>query len=286
MSADINAFFDPRTKAVSYLVADAATGHAIVIDPVLDYEPAGARTSTTQADGILHDVSERNLHVDWILETHPHADHLSACAYLKARLGAKTGIGAGIVDVQRTWRAIYDLDNGFKADGSQFDRLLRDGERLEAGGLTIEIMHTPGHTPACVTYRIGDCAFVGDTLFMPDYGTARCDFPGGNARTLYRSIRRILSLSPETRLFACHDYAPGGRAFAWESTVAAQRADNIHVHDGIDEEAFAAMRSARDRTLSPPDLILPAIQVNIRAGELPPLHANGFAYLKIPLNAL
>jgi glyoxylase-like metal-dependent hydrolase (beta-lactamase superfamily II) len=285
MSADVTAFFDPKTKTVSYLVVDPVSRQAAVIDPVLGYEPAGARIDTEQAERILRTIAERNLHAEWILETHPHADHLSACAYLKATLGARTAIGAGIVEVQRTWRAIFDLD-GLRPDGSQFDRLLQDGDRLALGTLTIEAMHTPGHTPACATYRVGDCAFVGDTIFMPDYGTARCDFRGGDARTLYRSIRRILALPPETRLFTCHDYAPGGRAFAWESTVAAQRAGNIHVHDGIDEDAFAAMRCARDRTLSPPELILPAVQVNIRAGELPPPHRNGVAYLRIPLNAI
>lgn len=286
MKPDVTAFFEPRTKTVSYLVSDPRSRQAAVIDPVLDYLAAGARIMTEQADRILAEVASKNLDVRWILETHPHADHLSAGAYLKERLGAKSAIGAGIIAVQQTWQQIYNLNSGFRPDGSQFDRLLVDGDRLPLGDLEIEAMHTPGHTPACMCYRIGDCAFVGDTLFMPDYGTARCDFPGGDARTLYRSIRRILALPPETRLFTCHDYAPGGRDYAWQSTVAEQRAKNIHIHDGVEEDAFVKMRSERDRTLSPPDLILPSIQVNIRAGQLPRPDVNGIAYLRIPLNAL
>jgi glyoxylase-like metal-dependent hydrolase (beta-lactamase superfamily II) len=286
MTPAVSGFFDPTTKTVSYLVADPASRAAVVIDPVLDYQPSGARIGTEQLERILAEVEARGLAVAWILETHPHADHLSAGGILKTRLRARTAIGAGITEVQRTWQRIYNLNSGFRPDGSQFDRLLRDGDRIPVGGMTIEAMATPGHTPACVTYRIGDCAFVGDTLFMPDYGTARCDFPGGDARTLYRSIRRILALPPGTRLFTCHDYAPGGREVAWETTVAAQRAGNLHVHDGVEEDAFVAMRELRDRTLSPPDLILPAIQVNIRAGDLPSPDANGIAYLRIPLNAI
>lgn len=286
MTPAVTAFFDRKTKTVSYLVADPSSRAAVVIDPVLDYAPAGGRISTAQAERILGAVEEARLEVAWILETHAHADHLSAGAYLRERLGARIAIGSGILAVQRTWQAIYNLDGAFVPDGSQFDRLLGDNERLPAGGLDIQALHTPGHTPACVTYRIGDAAFVGDTLFMPDYGTARCDFPGGDARTLYRSIRRILSLPPETRLFTCHDYAPGGRDYAWESTVAAQRAGNIHVCDEIDEDGFVALREGRDRTLTPPELLLPSIQVNIRAGALPPPDANGVSYLRIPLNAI
>jgi glyoxylase-like metal-dependent hydrolase (beta-lactamase superfamily II) len=286
MHPAVTAFFDPKTKSVSYVVADPASRAAAVIDPVLDFQAAGARTATALADRILAMIAAEGLEVGWILETHPHADHLSAGAYLKAKLGARTGIGAGIVTVQKTWMAIYGLDNGFRPDGSQFDRLFADGERLALGGLAIEVIHTPGHTPACVTYAISDAAFVGDTLFMPDYGTARCDFPGGDARTLYRSIRRILALPPSTRLFTAHDYAPGGRDYKWESSVAEQRAGNIHIRDGVDEASFVAMREQRDKTLTPPELLLAAIQVNICAGRLPPPAANGISYLRIPVNAV
>ncbi len=286
MAPAVSAFFDDATKSISYLVADPASREAVVIDPVLDYQAAGARIGTAGADRILAKVGEDRLAAAWILETHSHADHLSAGAYLKERLGARTAIGRGIVEVQRTWQRIYNLDVGFLPDGSQFDRLLDDGERLPLGALEVRVLATPGHTPACLTYAIGDCAFVGDTLFMPDYGTARCDFPGGDARVLFRSIRRILALPAATRLFTCHDYAPGGRAYGWETTVAEQRAANIHMHDGVDEESFVAMRRARDAQLSPPELILPALQVNIRAGALPPPEANGVSYLRIPLNAI
>ncbi len=286
MRPEVSAFFDKHTKTVSYLVADALSRAAVVIDPVLDYAPAGARLTTGSADAILAAVAARNLDVGWILETHPHADHVSAGAYLKRKLGARTAIGAGITLVQRTWRDILHLDGALAVDGSQFDRLLAEGDRLVHGGLTVELMQTPGHTPACVTYLIGDAAFVGDTLFMPDYGTARCDFPGGDAAQLYRSIRRILALPPATRLFTCHDYGAAGRSYEWESSVARQRAANIHVHDGVDEAGFVAMRRERDRGLEPPELLLPAIQINIRAGEAPPPESNGVSYLRIPLNRI
>jgi glyoxylase-like metal-dependent hydrolase (beta-lactamase superfamily II) len=256
-----------------------------VIDPVLDFDPAAGRTDTRSADAIAGFVDKNRLAVEWILETHVHADHLSAAARLKAALGGRTGIGARVVDVQKRFAALFDVEQEFATDGRQFDRLFADGETFEVGGLAARVLHTPGHTPACATYLIGDAAFVGDTLFMPDYGTARCDFPGGDARTLFRSIRRILALPPETRLFLCHDYkAPGREVYAWETTVADQRAFNIHIRDGIDEDAFVALRTARDAELEMPRLILPSVQVNIRAGELPPPAANGIRYLKLPLN--
>lgn len=284
---EVSAFFDEHSNTVSYLVADPDGHGAVVIDALLDFNAAAARLSTGSADKLLAAIAKRSLDVGWLLETHTHADHVSAGAYLKRKLGARTAIGAGIVEVQRTWREILNLGPEFKIDGSQFDRLLADGERLEHGGLTVEVMHTPGHTPACVTYRIGDAAFVGDTIFMPDYGTARCDFPGGDAARLYRSIRKILALPPETRLFTCHDYGAEGRpGFAWETTVAKQRAANIQVHDGIDEASFVAMRRKRDEGRAPPELLLPSIQMNIRAGEPPPPESNGVSYLRLPLNRL
>lgn len=280
-------FYDAATNTLSYLLVDPGTRRAAIIDPVLDFDPRSGRTTTTSADRIV--AAAEGMHVDWILETHCHADHLSGAAYLKAKLGGATVIGAGIDSVQRTWAKIYNLGPEFTPDGRQFDRLLRDGERIALGSLEIECWSTPGHTPACSSYVIRPDgaprgAFVGDTLFMPDYGTARCDFPGGDAATLYRSIQRLLSLPEATPLYMCHDYQPGGRPMAYRATVAEQRA-NIHLKDGSLEK-FVAFRAARDKTLSAPNLLLPSIQVNIRAGVLPPAEANGVAYLKLPLNVI
>jgi glyoxylase-like metal-dependent hydrolase (beta-lactamase superfamily II) len=286
MAADIKAFFDDATFTVTYLVADPATRSAAVIDPVLDYDPKSGRTATKGADAVLAAAQKAGLSIGWILETHAHADHLSAGAYLRSKTGANIVIGERIAEVQKVFRPIFDQP-GQSADGREFDRLVRDGDKLPLGSLEIEVLFTPGHTPACVSYKVGDAVFVGDTLFMPDYGTARTDFPGGDARTLYRSIKRLLSLPNETRLYMCHDYkAPGRDAYAWQTSVAEQRAKNVHIHDGIGEDDFVAMRTARDKTLSMPVLILPSIQVNIRAGNLPPPEANGTSYLKIPLNRL
>ncbi|MBY0509777.1 MAG: MBL fold metallo-hydrolase, partial [Rhodospirillaceae bacterium] len=258
-----------------------------VIDPVLDFDAASGRTSHASADAVIADIQARGLALAWVLETHAHADHLSSGSYIKSVLGGKIGIGAHIVDVQKIFAKIFNLGTSFTADGRQFDVLFDDGTTFAIGSVKARVMHTPGHTPACLTYVIEDAAFVGDTLFMPDYGSARADFPGGDARTLFRSMRRILSLPGTTRIFTCHDYkAPGRDAFAWESTVAEQRQKNIHVRDGMDEGAFVAMRSARDKTLGMPHLILPSIQVNIRAGALPPPEDNGVSYLKLPLNVL
>ena len=286
MSLNIKAFFDEPTFTVSYLVWDAATRTGAIIDPVLDYDPKAGRTSTTSAEALLSAVRQADLKLDWILETHAHADHLSAGAWLRERTGARIVIGEHITQVQKTFKALFNAGHQ-SIDGSDFDRLVKDGEHLPLGNLSIEVIHTPGHTPACVSYRIEDAVFVGDTLFMPDYGTARADFPGGDARTLYRSIRRLLSLPPQTRLFMCHDYkAPGRDRYVWETTVEAERAHNIHVRDGISEDEFVRNRTARDRTLAMPVLIMPAVQVNIRAGALPPPEANGTSYIKIPLNAV
>lgn len=286
MTLKIRAFFDEATYTVSYLAWDATTRVAAVIDPVLDYDPKSGRTSTGSAQSLLSAAKAEDLKVEWILETHAHADHFSAGAWLRERTGAKIAIGEHIRTVQSTFRNLFNIADQ-STDGSDFDRLVRDGDRIALGNLTIEVIHTPGHTPACVSYRIADAVFVGDTLFMPDYGTARVDFPGGDACTLFRSIRRILSLPPETRLFMCHDYkAPGREAYAWETTVAAERERNVHVRDGVTEDEFVAMRTARDRTLAMPVLILPSVQVNIRAGRMPTPEANGVSYLKIPLNVL
>jgi glyoxylase-like metal-dependent hydrolase (beta-lactamase superfamily II) len=286
MKPVIQAFFDEQTFTVTYLVSDPTSGRAIVIDPVLDFDPKVARTSTRSADLVLAAVKEAGLTVDWILETHAHADHLSASAYLAAATGAKVAIGEHITDVQRIFAPIFNAKD-IHGDGSQFDRLLKDYETLAAGGLTIEVISTPGHTPACVSYKIGDNVFVGDTLFMPDYGTARADFPGGDARILYQSIQRILSLPPDTTLWMCHDYKPAGRdMYRWQTTVGEQRAHNVHVHDGIGKEQFVAARTTRDRTLGAPALLLPSIQVNIRAGQMPPPDPNGQIYLRLPLNRL
>ncbi len=287
MSPTVNSFFDETTNTVSYVVADPNSRKCAIIDSVLDYDPKSGRTDTRSADAIIAHISERGLEVEWILETHAHADHLSAAPYLKEKLGGRIAIGEHIREVQKIFKGVFNLEAGFAIDGSQFDHLFRDGETFRIGTLEGRVMHTPGHTPACLTYVIGDAAFVGDTLFMPDYGTARADFPGGDARTLYHSIQKIFSLPPETRLFMCHDYkAPGRDKYVWESTVEAERRHNVHVHDGITEEDFVAMRTARDATLDMPTLILPSVQVNIRAGEFPPQEDNGISYLKIPLNAL
>ncbi len=286
MKPDVEAFFDERTSTITYVVADPDAKVCAVIDSVLDYDPGSGRTSTESADRVGAHVGDNGLEVVWILETHAHADHLTGARHLKERLGGATAIGAEILSVQKTFAELFNLGPEFPADGSQWDRLLGDGDSLELGGLTIEAMHTPGHTPACTCYLIGDAVFTGDTVFMPDFGTARCDFPGGNAATLYASIRRILELAPETRVFVGHDYAPGDRAFAWESTVAEERARNIHVHDGVGEDEFVRLREGRDAELEVPRLILPALQVNIRGGALPPPEDNGVSYLKLPLNAL
>ena len=281
--ARIQAFFDEPTSTVTYLVWDPATRQAAVIDPVLDYDHRSGKASTASADRVLDAARADDLTIAWVLETHAHADHLSAAPYIRQRTNARVAIGEHIRDVQTIFRPVFNLDD-VSGDGSEFDRLLKDGETLQIGQLTMEVLHTPGHTPACVSYRIGDAVFVGDTLFMPDYGTARADFPGGSARTLFRSIQRLLALPPETRMFLCHDYkAPGRDSYAWETTVAEERARNVHVREGIDEEAFVAMRQQRDATLAAPTLLLPSIQVNIRAGQLPRAESNGVQYLKIPV---
>ncbi len=286
MKPAIQAFFDEQTFTVTYLVSDPASGRAVVIDPVLDFDPKAARTATHSADRLLAAARTDNLAIECILETHAHADHLSAAAYLKAVTGAKTAIGEHIRDVQKVFAPIFDAID-VTGDGAPFDRLLKNGETLCVGSLTIEVMNTPGHTPACVSYKIADNVFVGDTLFMPDYGTARADFPGGDARELYYSIRRILALPRDTHLWMCHDYKPAGRDnYAWHSTVGEQQVHNVHIHEGVGEEAFVATRTARDKTLEMPVLILPSVQVNIRAGQMPPKDANGQTYLKLPVNRL
>jgi glyoxylase-like metal-dependent hydrolase (beta-lactamase superfamily II) len=280
---EIRAFFDEPTNTVSYLVWDRATKDAAVIDPVLDFDHKSGKASVASADAMLKAAKELGLKIVWVLETHAHADHLSGAPYVKLKTGAKVGIGEHIRDVQRIFRPVFNATD-VSGDGSEFDHLFRDGERFKIGGLEAEVIYTPGHTPACVSYRIADAVFVGDTLFMPDYGTARADFPGGDARTLYRSIRRVLSLPPATRLFMCHDYKAQGRdQYAWETTVAEERAKNPHVHDGISEDEFVAMRNARDAKLAAPLLLLPSIQVNIRAGKFPPAESNGVTYLKVPV---
>lgn len=284
----VKGFFDADTGTVSYVVFEKAEAGqpCAIIDSVLDYDAKSGRTSTASADAVAGFIQQTGLNVHWILETHAHADHLSAAPYLKKRLGGKIGIGANITQVQKVFNGIFNLEPEFCLDGSQFDHLLNDGDTLAIGNLQLRAMSVPGHTPACMAYQIGDAVFVGDTLFMPDVGTARCDFPGGDARALYKSVRKLLALPPGTRLFMCHDYPPNGRPVKWECTVADQRAHNIHVHDGISEDEFVAMRTARDATLDMPRLILPSVQVNIRAGQLPPAESNGTSYLKIPLNVL
>lgn len=281
----IEAFFDMGTHTVSYVVSDPNSRACAVIDTVLNYDPNSGRTSTDGADEIIDYVLDRNLEVEWILETHAHADHLTAAPYIQKKLGGKIAIGGHIPEVQKVFRRVFNLEEGFPVNGSQFDYLINDGDLLKIGAMTIRAMLTPGHTPACMTYVIEDAAFVGDTLFMPDYGTARCDFPGGSAQILYRSVQKIYALPDDTRIFLCHDYLPEGReAYKWETTVAEQKAHNIHVNESISEKAFVSMREKRDTTLDLPRLILPAIQVNIRAGNFPPPEDNGTHYLKIPLN--
>mgnify|MGYP006199078889 CR=1 FL=1 len=286
MRPQVHGLFDEATWTVTYVVHNGPGTPAAIIDSVLDYDPKSGRTRTASADKVIDYVQANDLKVEWILETHAHADHLSAAPYLKKKLGGRIGIGGRITQVQQVFKAVFNLEPGFRVDGSQFDHLVADGERFTIGRLQAEVLAVPGHTPACAAYHVGDAVFVGDTLFMPDVGTARCDFPGGDAKTLYASTRQLLSLPGDTRLFMCHDYPPSDRPVAFESTVAEQRANNIHVHDGVTEDQFVAMRTARDATLDMPTLILPAVQVNIRAGELPPAEANGVSYLKIPLNAL
>jgi glyoxylase-like metal-dependent hydrolase (beta-lactamase superfamily II) len=279
----IHAFFDEPTNTVSYIVADPATKEAALIDPVLDYDPGASEVDTRSVEAMLRFAKDKGYRVTWTLETHAHADHLSGSPYVKAKTGAKIGIGEHIKDVQRIFRPVFDATD-LKTDGSDFDHLFKDGECFKIGALDAEVLYTPGHTPADITYRIEDAAFVGDTLFMPDYGTAHADFPGGDAHQLYRSIRKLMSMPDATRLFMCHDYkAPGRDAFAWETTVQAERDGNVHVRDGVSEEAFVAMREARDATLAAPTLLLPSIQVNIRAGRFPPAEQNGVRYLKIPV---
>ena len=281
----IQSFFDPQTFTATHVLWCPDTREAAIIDSVLDYDPKSGRTGTQSAEQVLAHVQGHSLQVRWHLETHAHADHFSAAPWLRERLGGRIAIGAHIRDVQSVFRRVFNA-RWIPTDGTPFDDLLEDGQELPLGSLRIRVMHTPGHTPACVTYVVGLHAFVGDTLFMPDYGTARCDFPGGDARTLYRSIRRVLALPPQTVLHLCHDYLPGGRSPQWQTTVAEERAHNIHVHEGVDEESFVAMRTARDRTLAMPVLMLPAVQVNVCAGQLPPPEDNGTRYLKIPVDAL
>lgn len=286
MAAQIQAFFDEATGTVSYVVYDHEGGHCAVVDSVLNYDPKAGRTSARSADELLAFAAQKRLTVQWILETHAHADHLSAAHYVRSKVGGKIAIGAGITQVQEVFKGIFHLEPEFRPDGSQFDRLFGNAEVFAIGSLSAQALAVPGHTPACMAYQVGDAVFVGDTLFMPDVGTARCDFPGGSAQALYQSVHKLLDLPAHTRLFMCHDYPPDGRAPAWQSTVADQRAHNIHVHDGVTQEEFVALRTRRDATLEMPVLLLPSVQVNIRAGALPPAEANGTAYLKIPLNTL
>lgn len=283
----VDAFFDPATHTVSYLVTAPGQAEAAIIDSVLDFDQASGRTRTDTADRLMAAVRAGGLKLAWILETHVHADHLSAAPYLQKALGGQIGIGAEIVTVQNTFGKIFNEGTEFQRDGSQFDRLFREGDAFAIGGLAARVLHTPGHTPACLTYVIGDAAFVGDTLFMPDYGTARCDFPGGSAAQLYDSVQKILSLPDATRIFVGHDYLPPGRrAYAWETSVAAQKAQNVHVGGGRARDEFVALREARDKTLAMPRLILPSLQVNMRGGHFPPPEEDGTSYLKLPLNKL
>ena len=284
MTVEIKPFFDPETFSMTYVIWDPATKDAAVLDSVLDYDPAAGATTTASADKVIAFVKGEGLVTRYVLETHVHADHLSAAPYMKDALGGEICIGENVVTVQKTFGPIFNAGPDFTADGGQFDRLLADGDKLPLGGSVIEVLHTPGHTPACISYLVDDAVFVGDTFFMPDYGTARCDFPGGDAATLCASLRRIMALPDETRMFVCHDYSPGGRPVAWETSVAAQKTQNIHIGGGKSDEAFISMRTARDSQLSMPKLILPSVQVNMRAGQLPPAEENGVQYLKIPLN--
>jgi glyoxylase-like metal-dependent hydrolase (beta-lactamase superfamily II) len=283
----VKAFFDEPTFTASYVVHDPDTKAGAIIDSVLDFDQPSGRTSTASADAIIGHVRDQGLTIEWLLETHAHADHLSAAPYLQERLGGKTAIGKGILTVQNVFGKVFNEGTGFARDGSQFDRLIEDGDTIAIGGIPAVALHVPGHTPADMAYVIGDAAFVGDTMFMPDYGTARADFPGGDARRLYRSIRRLLRLPDRTRVFLCHDYkAPNREHFVWETTIVAERAGNVHVHEGVSEDEFVTMRTQRDATLEMPRLILPSIQVNMRAGHFPEPEENGTRYLKLPLNAL
>jgi len=287
MNAHIEPFFDPATFTYTYVVSDPQTRQCAVIDSVLDYDPASGRTSHATAQRLVDYVREQDLKVQWLLETHVHADHLSAAPYLRQQLGGQLAIGDRITVVQDTFGKLFNAGTGFATDGRQFDHLFHDGDTFQVGNIQARAIHTPGHTPACMTYVIGDAAFVGDTLFMPDYGTARCDFPGGDARTLYQSIQKLFALPGDTRVFMCHDYkAPGREEFLHETTIAAEREHNVHVHAGISEDQFVSMRTARDATLGMPTLILPSVQINMRGGELPEPESNGTRYLKIPLDVL
>jgi len=282
----VTAFFDPATNTISYVVSDPGSPSCAVIDSVMDLDYAAGRITYEHADEIIQHIVDNGLQLEWLIETHVHADHLSAAPYIQERLGGKLGIGANITVVQDTFGKVFNEGTEFQRDGSQFDRLFEDGDTYQIGSLMGFVMHTPGHTPACMTHVIGDAAFVGDTLFMPDFGTARCDFPGGDAATLFQSIQKLLSLPMEIRIFTCHDYLPEGRSeYVWESNVAAQKQSNIHVHDGVTADEFVAMRSARDANLAAPKLILPALQVNIRAGTLPPAEKSGAVFLRLPVNA-
>lgn len=287
ISPKVTTFFDEATNNASHIAADPETGVCAIYDPLLDYDQATGRTSTRSADAIVAHVEKHGLTVAWIIDTHIHADHISAAQYLKGKLGGKIGVGAHIREVQTIFGKLFNVEDDFRFDGSQFDHLFEDGESYRVGNLEATALHTPGHTPACMTHLVGDAAFVGDTLFMPDYGTARCDFPGGDARALYQSIQRIFTLPDETRIFLNHDYLPADRSeYSWQTTVGEQRAHNIHIHEGIGEEQFVAMRNERDKTLTAPKLIIPSVQVNMRAGEFPPAEDNGVRYLKIPVDTL
>lgn len=285
MKAEVTPFFDPDTNTISYVVKDPGSNACAVVDSVLDLDYAAGRIVTRSADAMVDYIGTHGLALEWLIETHVHADHLSAAPYIQQKLGGKIGIGDRITAVQETFGKVFNEGTEWRRDGSEFDRLFRDGDTYRIGGLRCTALHTPGHTPACMTHAMGDAAFVGDTLFMPDGGTARADFPGGDARVLFRSIRRVLDLPPAMRLFMCHDYGPNGREIRWETTVAAERAENIHVRDGMTEEEFVRMRTARDATLSMPRLILPSIQVNMHAGRLPPAGPDDKRFLKVPLNA-
>lgn len=286
-AVQVRSFFDEATFTVTHVLSDPATGKAAIIDSVLDFDPASGRTSTASADAVIAYVREQGLEVEWLLETHAHADHLSAAPYLQEQLGGRLAIGRHILTVQEVFGKIFNEGTRFARDGSQFDQLFDDGDRFAIGSIPAIALHVPGHTPADMAYVIGDAVFIGDTLFMPDYGTARADFPGGDARVLYRSVRRLLSLPEASRLFLCHDYkAPGRDTYAWETTVAQQRRANVHIHDAVSEDEFAALREARDATLDMPRLILPSIQVNMRGGHFPEPEENGVSYLKLPLNRL
>jgi glyoxylase-like metal-dependent hydrolase (beta-lactamase superfamily II) len=286
MKPVVKGFFDPDTWTVTYVVYEKSGSQCIIIDSVLSYDPKSGRTHTKMADQVIDFVKQNELKTEWILETHAHADHVTAAPYLKSKLGGKVAIGDHISVVQGVFKGIFNLEQSFPTDGSQFDHLLQDGEEVHFGNLSFKAMFVPGHTPACMAYKVGDAIFVGDTMFMPDVGTARCDFPGGDAHVLYQSMRKILSFPPETRLFMCHDYPPNGRPVQFETTVADEKKSNIHMHDGISEEQFIEMRTKRDTTLEMPVLILPAIQINIRAGEMPAKESNGVSYLKIPVNGV